>query len=170
MGLHWQGNPEAERRDSARGRSLPLALLEPLAGIPGLRLLSLQKGPGAEQLARCSFRSAFHPGQAAVDDAWDFLDTAAIAGCCDLIISADSGLVHLAGGLGLPLWLLLQQVPDWRWGLDGEDSHWYPSLRLFRQRRSGDWPELIARLVDRLQGEIPRLLAARNHRNSQPKD
>ncbi len=170
VGLHWQGNPTAERRDSARGRSLPLALLEPLAGIPGLRLLSLQKGPGAEQLACCSFRSAFHPAQAAVDDAWDFLDTAAIASCCDLIVSADSGLVHLAGGLGLPVWLLLQRVPDWRWGLDGEDSHWYPSLRLFRQRRSGDWPELIARLVDRLQGEVPRLLAARNCKMLVPSD
>ena len=168
VGLHWQGNPTAELRDSARGRSLPLALLAPLAGIPGLRLLSLQKGYGAEQLASCSFRSAFHPGQAGVDEAWDFRDTAAIASCCDLIVSADSGLVHLAGALELPVWLLLQRVPDWRWGLDGDSSPWYPSLRLFRQRRSGDWPELIERLVDRLQGEAPRLLAARNRRTLEP--
>ena len=163
VGVHWQGNPEAELRDAARGRSLPLLLLAPLAEIPGLRLLSLQKGPGAEQLLSCPFRRAFHPAQAAIDTAWDFLDTAAIASCCDLIVSADSGLVHLAGGLGLPVWLLLKQVPDWRWGLEGESCHWYPSLRLCRQRIAGDWPELIARLCDQLQDQVPMLIQAKGH-------
>jgi tetratricopeptide (TPR) repeat protein len=158
IGLNWQGNPEAEI-GSLRGRSLPLNLLEPLSQVPGLQLLSLQKGPGSEQLARCPFRQRFCPSQALVDGAWSFLDTAAIISACDLIISSDSMVAHLAGALGKPVWLLLKQVPDWRWGLEGEHSPWYPAMRLFRQRRSGDWSEVIARLRCALELEMPRLIA-----------
>ncbi len=150
IGLHWQGNQDAER-ESNRGRSFPLALLEPLSRLPGLRFVSLQKGVGSEQLASCPFRSAFIEAQDAVDAALDFRDTGAIACCCDLLISSDSGLVHLAGGLGLPVWLLLKHIPDWRWRLEGDTSPWYPSLRLFRQPSPGDWTAAIAQVADALQ-------------------
>ncbi len=156
IGLGWQGNPEAET-GAVRGRSLPLALLEPLSHWPQVQFLSLQKGPGAEQLASCPFRERFCPAQEQVDAAWSFLDTAALASCCDLIISSDSALAHLAGALGLPVWLLLKQGPDWRWGLDGDSSPWYPSMRLFRQRCAGDWPEVIERLAAELARQLPHL-------------
>jgi hypothetical protein len=82
-----------------------------------------------------------------VDACWDFLDSAALVACCDLVISSDSAVAHLAGGLGQPTWLLLKHSPDWRWGLTGEDSVWYPSMRLFRQRQPGDWGEVIERVA-----------------------
>lgn len=145
IALHWQGNPEAEQ-GVLSGRSLPLDLLAPLAELPGITFLSLQKGAGSEQLASCSFRQAFTDVQDEISSAMSFLDTAAILENCDLVITTDTALAHLSGGLGRPTWLLLHQVPDWRWGLRGERTHWYPTMRLFRQRRPHDWPEVIRRV------------------------
>ena len=161
IGLHWQGNP-AQEQGNARGRSLPLEAFAPLAAIAGISLLSLQKGPGSEQLARCSFRDRFVVCQEEVDQAWDFLDTAALVACCDLVISSDSAVAHLAGGMGHPTWLLLKHIPDWRWGLEGDTTFWYPSLRLFRQARQGDWEGVIRRVADELQAlvDLQTLLAA----------
>ena len=122
LALHWQGNPEHERRH-ARGRSLPLERFAPLARSSGATFLSLQKGPGSEQLASCSFRDRFVAAQEEIDQTWDFLDTAAILAASDRLIAADSGVVHLAGGLGHPTWLLLKAVPDWRWGLEIGRAH-----------------------------------------------
>lgn len=150
IAIHWQGNPDQEK-GIARGRSLPLEGLAPLAAACGGTLVSLQKGVGSEQLRRCSFRDRFASCQPSIDSCWDFLETAAILAVCDLVISSDSALAHLAGGMGLPTWLLLKHVPDWRWGLEGESSFWYPSLRLFRQRQAGDWPELIERVATALR-------------------
>ncbi|MFO0040310.1 MAG: tetratricopeptide repeat protein, partial [Synechococcaceae cyanobacterium] len=153
LALHWQGNPEHERRH-ARGRSLPLETFAPLAHGSEATFLSLQKGPGAEQLPGCSFRQRFVAAQEEIDQTWDFLDTAAILSACDRLICADSAVVHLAGGLGLPAWLLLKSMPDWRWGLEGEGSFWYPrGLRLFRQQRRGDWGEVMGRVAAALSQE-----------------
>jgi hypothetical protein len=146
IAIGWQGNPLPERT-TLRGRSLPLETFAPLAERTGARLVSLQKGFGAEQLTGCSFRDRFVGCQPEVDATWDFLDAAAILACCDLVISSDSALAHLAGGLGRPTWLLLRDIPDWRWGLAGEGSVWYPSLRLFRQRQPGDWGEVLERVA-----------------------
>jgi hypothetical protein len=152
LALHWQGNPEHERRH-ARGRSLPLDTFAPLARSGEATFLSLQKGFGAEQLTACPFRDRFVAAQEEIDQTWDFLETAAILSACDRLICADSGVAHLAGGLGHPTWLLLKDIPDWRWGLEGESSFWYPSgLRLFRQRRRGDWGEVVGRVAAALQG------------------
>ena len=156
IALHWQGNPDVET-GTAFGRSFPLELLAPLRRCAPLQLLALQKGPGAEQRFDCSFQASFHPCQDQVDATWDFLETAAILHCCDLLITSDSAIAHLAGALGLPVWLLLKQVPDWRWGLEGDRSPWYPSMRLFRQRERGDWPEVI----ERVRGELAQVLARR---------
>ena len=151
LALHWQGNPEHERRH-ARGRSLPLESFAVLAERSEARFVSLQKGFGAEQLAVCSFRDRFVAAQSAIDDCWDFLEIAAILLACDRLISADSAVVHLAGALGHPTSLLLKTIPDWRWGLEGETSFWYPpSLRLLRQRRRGDWAERLERLAAELE-------------------
>jgi len=148
VGLHWQGNIEAA---NLQGRSLPLEAFSPLAALDGLALLSLQKGYGSKQLQQCSFRDRFLGCQSEVDACWDFVDTAAMVLACDLLITSDSALAHLAGGLGVPTWLLLHHIPDWRWGLEGERSFWYPSLRLFRQRQPGDWPEVIERVTVQLR-------------------
>jgi len=153
VALHWQGNPETERGGMV-GRSLPLELLGALPACTPMRFVSLQKGVGAEQRLHCSFHASFVEAQDLIDTAWDYLDTAAILHCCDLLITSDSALAHLAGGLGLPVWLLLKQVPDWRWGLDGETTHWYPSMRLFRQRRHGDWSEVIERVCQALPAQL----------------
>jgi Flp pilus assembly protein TadD len=150
VAIAWQGNPLPER-STLRGRSLPLETFAPLAAGCAVRFVSLQKGYGAEQRETCTFRDRFVGCQEEVDATWDFLDAAAILACCDLVISSDTAVAHLAGGLGLPTWLLLQQVPDWRWGLEGDTSFWYPSLRLFRQRRAGDWDEVLARVTEEVQ-------------------
>lgn len=143
VGLHWQGNPATETNE-LRGRSLPLDAFAPLAKLTRMRFVSLQKGPGSEQLSSCSFRRRFVSGQADVDASWSFVDTAAIALACDLVISSDSALAHLAGAVGAPTWLLLHQHSDWRWGETGARSGWYRSMRLFRQQQVGDWAAVIA--------------------------
>ena len=136
IGIAWQGNPKVEQLIWARGRSLSLAALEPLAHMPGVSLVSLQKGPGLEQLRACAFRdrivdlgSEFDPGPAA------FLDAAAVMAGLDLVISSDTAVAHLAGALGRPVWVALSATPDWRWMLGRNDSPWYPTMRLFRQPR-----------------------------------
>ena len=146
IGLHWQGNPEHEFTIS-RGRSLNIKELEPLFEQQNVQWLSLQKGPGSEQISSSHWHDRFHPQQTKVDDCWDFEETAAILMNCDLVITSDSGLAHLAAGLGRPTWLLLMQVPEWRWGLKGSTTPWYPSMRLFRQELRNDWNNLIQHQV-----------------------
>ena len=153
VGVHWQGDP-AHETTSLRGRSLPLERLAPLAAIPDVTLVSLQRGPGDEQLQHCSFRDRFSAAQAEMSAVWAFDDMAAIVEQCDLVISSDSAMVHLAAGLGCPTWLLLRAIPEWRWGLEGDQSFWYPSLRLFRQAVDGDWAGLIARVAACLSEQI----------------
>jgi tetratricopeptide (TPR) repeat protein/GR25 family glycosyltransferase involved in LPS biosynthesis len=162
VALNWQGNPLTEIQE-LKGRSLPLELLAPLAQSPAVELLALQHGAGLEQLSACSFRNRFHPEQHAVSQAADFRDTAAILACCDLLISSDTALVHLAGALGVPTWVLLHNTPDWRWGLRVDSSSWYPTLRLFRQEQPADWPSLIERVqtaLERFCSEPPERSAA----------
>lgn len=154
IGINWQGNPDQETT-SSRGRSLPLEALAPLAEQVDVRLLSLQKGFGSEQRLSCSFRDRFVSCQRQVDEAWDFPETAAIIASCDLIITSDTCVAHLAGGMGISTWLLLQQVPDWRWGMEGRSSFWYPSLRLFRQQARGDWDGVVQQVVEELRTSFP---------------
>jgi hypothetical protein len=153
VGVHWQGDP-AHETTSLRGRSLPLELLAPLAAIPEVALVSLQRGHGMEQLEPCSFRDRFSRAQAAMDDTWAFDDMAAIVEQCHLVISSDSAMVHLSAGLGRPTWVLLKAIPEWRWGLEGSESFWYPSVRLFRQAVDGDWAGLIATVAASLREQI----------------
>ena len=149
IGLHWQGNPEHEITIS-RGRSFPLESLAPLAGCSDARWLSLQKGPGSEQLTQCSFREHFCPQQPLVDATWSFSETAAILEACDLVITSDSGLAHLAADLGRPTWILLMHIPEWRWGLEGHSTAWYPSARLWRQSERGNWAGVVQQLLPEL--------------------
>ena len=89
----------------------------------------------------------FVSGQKYVSKSMDFKDTAAVLANCDLLISSDSAVAHLAGAMSVPTWLALRWIPEWRWGLEGEQTPWYDSMRLFRQPRDGDWNAVIQSIV-----------------------
>ena len=150
IGINWQGNPMAEK-GFLQGRSFMLNEMTPLANINGFKFLSLQKGFGSEQLETCSFKHRFVSCQEQVNETWDFLETAAIIANCDLVITSDTSVAHLAGGMGKTTWLLLKKVPEWRWGLEGDTTFWYPSMRLFRQKERGNWNEVMERVAEALQ-------------------
>jgi tetratricopeptide (TPR) repeat protein len=147
VGLAWQGNPNF-RFD--KGRSIPLAAFAPLAGIAGVRLISLQKQPGADQVADAPFRERIEvPGDPMDRGANALLDLAAIMQIVDLVVTSDSMPAHLAGALGVPaLVALRRRMLDWRWlPGHGERSPWYPALRLYRQESEGDWQPVFARIA-----------------------
>ncbi|WP_449235879.1 tetratricopeptide repeat protein [Azospirillum doebereinerae] len=151
VGIAWAGSPG---HGNDRNRSLPLDAILQLAGIPGIRLVSVQKGPAAGQLAD---RAA--AGGAAADvvnldpEIGDFADTATILANLDLVVCVDTSVAHLAGALGRPAWVLLPFAPDWRWMLHRTDNPWYPTLRLFRQAVPGDWGPVLA-AVSRCLGSL----------------
>lgn len=152
VGIAWQGNPDAER-NWARGRSWSLAVLEPLAREPGVTLISLQTGAGARQLESVDFADRILSFGEELDDGPDaFVDTAAIMMNLDLVICSDTSVAHLAGALGIPVWVALHTTSEWRWLLDRDDSPWYPTMRLFRQRTAGQWDEVVADLCGALCG------------------
>ncbi len=153
IGIHWQGNPNAEK-DGLRGRSLPVETFSTIAKNNNFNFLSLQKGFGSEQLNSCSFKNKFVQCQPQIDSTWDFLENAAIIESCDLIITSDTSIAHLAGGMGKSTWLLLHYLPDWRWGMEGESSFWYPSMRLFRQKERYNWQEVLERVSIAITKEI----------------
>jgi hypothetical protein len=151
IGIRWQGS--TGRADA--GRSFSLQHFESLARIPGVRLINLQKGPGSEQLHELSTNwvedlgADFEPGG---PDA--FLDVAAVMQSLDFVITSDTSIAHLAGALGRPTWVVLKQVPDWRWMLNRDDSPWYPTMKLFRQRRQGDWEEVFIRMQREIEAQV----------------
>ena len=148
VGICWQGS--AAKIDI--GRSFPLALFRGLSQLPGVRLISLQKGAGEAQIAAMPAGMKLEVLGKDFDAGPDsFLDTAAVMQSLDLIISSDTGVAHLAGALGRPAWVALKRVPDWRWLMDRPDSPWYPTMRLFRQTVHGDWPGVFARIESELQ-------------------
>ena len=167
VGINWQGNPKTEKT-GLQGRSLALETFAPVANCSHISLLSLQKGFGSEQLETCSFKDRFVNCQDQVDETWDFLETAAIIANCDLVITCDTSMAHLAGGMGKTTWLLLHKVPDWRWGLEGDTTFWYPSLRLFRQKEQGEWAEVMERVSEALghhffNSKPPRIEPSKTH-------
>ena len=147
----WQG----AQPNIGPGKSFELHQLAGIAALPGVTLYSLQKGPGSEQLDSLpagmvvqGFGHEFDAGAA-------FMDSAAVMAQVDLVITADTAVAHLAGALGRPVWLLLKQLPDWRWGLTGNGTPWYPSMRLFRQPARGDWQPCF----DAIERELKAILA-----------
>lgn len=155
VGVAWQGNLAAEQFILARGRSMPLQALAPLAQLSGVSLVSLQKGPGAEDLRTIAFRDQVTDLSTELDTGSDaFVDTAAIIRNLDLVISTDTAVAHLAGALAQTTWIALPAVPEWRWLLGRTDCPWYPTARLFRQLRRGDWSSVIAALADALRERV----------------
>jgi hypothetical protein len=146
IGIAWKGSA---KNQSDRKRSVPLACFEALAKVPGVRLISLQKGPGTEQIGEVAGSFNVQDLGSDLDEAaGGFMDSAAVLMSLDLVISCDTAAVHLAGALGIPCWVALPLSPDWRWLLEREDSPWYPSLRLFRQERVGEWDDVMRRMAE----------------------
>lgn len=152
IGVCWHGSGVP----AAVGKPFPLAMLAPIARLPSVRLISLQKGLGLEQLKQLprdmcieELGPQFDAGETG------FLDTAAVMESLDLIITCDTSLAHLAGALGRPTWVTLKHVSDWRWLTDREDTPWYASVRLFRQRRPGDWLSVFDSMWSKLKDRIP---------------
>ena len=140
VGLVWAGNP-SHKNDA--NRSVDLALLAPLLAIDNIRFFSLQVGARGADIAACHVESSL---QDLTPHIKDFSDTAAALLNLDLLICVDTSTAHVAGALGVPVWLLLPWMPDWRWLLEREDSPWYPGMRLFRQPAHGDWASVMERL------------------------
>ena len=147
VGIAWRGNPKAP----GPSRAIPLEAFLPLARVPGVRLISLQKNDGVDELADLpdgmtveTLGAGFDSGEGA------FLDTAAVMMSLDLVITSDTSIAHLAGALGRPVWIAMRHVTDWRWMADGEATPWYPTARLFKQTRRGDWGGVFERMASEL--------------------
>jgi tetratricopeptide (TPR) repeat protein len=148
VGVVWAGNPEHK---NDRYRSIRLAALSPLWQVAGVRFISLQKGPAAAEIAALTANVEFMNLGPELED---FCDTAAVISQLDLVLCVDTAVAHLAGALGKPVWLMVAQPADFRWLEGREDSPWYPTMRLFRQRRRGDWDEVIERVQVALQERV----------------
>jgi ADP-heptose:LPS heptosyltransferase len=144
VGLVWAGSA-VNKND--RNRSAKLSDFAPLAKVPGVRWISLQLGPPGQQLAT---KSAGWKIDNPTPDVRDFSD-AALMTQLDLIVTVDTSVAHVAGALGCPVWVVLPHVADFRWLLEREDSPWYPTMRLFRQTRAGDWKSAIDRVAGALR-------------------
>jgi tetratricopeptide (TPR) repeat protein len=149
VGICWQGNPA---RNIDRGRSIPLREYELLSKVPGVRLISLQRKHGLEQLEQRP------PGMEVLefDDGFDsgaeaFVDTAAVLKSLDLVVTSDTAVAHLAAAAGCPTWIALRYVPEWRWLMDRSDCPWYPGVRLFRQRQLGEWVPVFEEMASALR-------------------
>jgi tetratricopeptide (TPR) repeat protein len=159
IGICWQGNKYVNLH-----RSIPIWCFAPLAAIDGVRLISLMKdqapieaeSPGG-RFAIESFGTGFDEGPHA------FMDCAAVMETCDLIITSDTSIAHLAGALGRPVFTALKKVPDWRWLLDREDNPWYPGMRLFRQSKTNDWGSVFKEIAAAVQSLVKAKASAANH-------
>ena len=149
VGICWQGS----KAKIDFGRSFPLTLFEDISKLPNVELISLHKGEGEKQIEDINFDltvlgNDFDNGEDA------FIDTAAVMANCDLIITSDTAIAHLAGALGCRTWVVLKKIPDWRWMLDRNDSPWYPNMKLYRQKERDNWEEVFETIKKDLQSLI----------------
>ena len=152
VGLVWAGDPRPDEplaNLTDKRRSLSLDCFAPLAGVQGIAWVSLQKGLPAKQAADPPAGLDLID---IMDHVTDFADTAAVIKNLDLVITVDTAVAHLAGGLGAPVWVLSRYDGCWRWLLDREDSPWYRSVRLFRQKAPGAWDDVVRDVTEALAG------------------
>jgi hypothetical protein len=134
-----------------------LAQFAPLAELPGVRLISLQTDHGLDQLAPPAGRLPII--ELTSRRVRDFAETAAIMTNLDLVITPDTAVAHLAGGLGMPVWVALSTVAEWRWLNGRDDSPWYPTMRLFHQSTFGDWDGVFRRITEVLKRKLEAIRA-----------
>ncbi len=149
IGICWQGS----KTKIDFGRSFPLTLFKDISKLPNVELISLHKGEGEKQIEDINFDlkvlgNDFDNGEDA------FIDSAAVISNCDLIITSDTAIAHLSGALGCPTWVVLKKIPDWRWMLDRNDSPWYTSMKLYRQKERDDWEEVFKTIKKDLKSFI----------------
>jgi Flp pilus assembly protein TadD len=145
VGVAWQGSP---KNPMDHFRSFPLASLAPVADLPGVRLVCVQAFDGLDQISALGGR--FSVVELPEERPRTFMDTAALVSLLDVVITADTSVAHLTGGLGVPVWLALSTVGEWRWMLDREDCPWYPTMHIFRQTQRGDWDGVFRRMAELL--------------------
>jgi hypothetical protein len=135
-----------------RHRNVPFDYLQSLTKLPGLYLVSLQKGAVLTELLDGNFDDSriIDLGQDVDTTNGAFMDTAAVMMNLDLVITCDTSVAHLAGALGIPVWVALPYVPDWRWMLEAADTPWYPTMRLFRQDEPGNWQTVFHKIENAL--------------------
>ena len=148
VGIVWAGRPT---HNNDRRRSASLAAFAPLAAVPGVSLVSLQKGPSADQAGRYYGRAPLINIGAEVQD---YDDTMALLDSLDLVVTVDTSVGHLAAAMGRPAWILLATAPDWRWLLERSDSPWYPTVRLFRQTVARQWRDVMERVAAALRSGL----------------
>lgn len=153
IGICWQPSKQNDhtQRLPAEYRNIPLNMLASIGTLPGISLYSLQKRDGIEELRNVPSHITVHTFDDFDDSHGAFMDTAALIHNLDLVISTDTSVAHLAGGLGVPVWVLLPYHADWRWLLDRDDSPWYPTMRLFRQAKSEGWQSVITAVMHALE-------------------
>lgn len=155
VGLCWQGNANYRTqalRQAVAAKSMHAATFIPLAEIEGVSFYSLQKVSGDDQIESIKDQLYIHNFGADFDNEHGrFMDTAAVMKNLDLVISVDTSTCHLAGGLGVPVWVMLPFPADWRWLLDRTDTPWYPTMTLYRQEAHGDWAPVIAQIKEDLR-------------------
>jgi len=150
IGIAWQGNPEFA---NDQFRRVPLGCYKTIADIPGVQLISLQQGHGLEQLDTIDFQVHRLTDVDKVSGA--FVDTAAIMRNLDLVISSCTATPHLAGALGVPIWLAKSLVCEWRWmSIDQPENPWYPTMTMFRQPTLGDWTTVFERMRERIETQL----------------
>ncbi len=146
IGINWVSG--AADNVFARRRDIPLTAFAPLAALPDVRLISLQKGDAARQIGQVQFRDRIEIVDADLDPNHNyFLDTAAVMTQLDLVVTCDTSVPHLAGALARPVFVALPRVADWRWMRDRDDCPWYPTMRLFRKGDAPDWNDVMARIA-----------------------
>ncbi|MCC6194806.1 MAG: tetratricopeptide repeat protein [Burkholderiales bacterium] len=155
VGLVWAGNSTAD--DRAR-RDFNLEMLAPLLTVAGVSWVSLQKGPASAQFASGAWAGRIVDP---MPDCRDFLDTATVIANLDLVISVDTAVVHLAGAIGVPVWLMLKVGGEWRWGATSSTSAWYPKMRIFRQARVDNWSDVASGMHLTLAREVDAAMRAR---------
>ncbi|HEX3726118.1 MAG TPA: tetratricopeptide repeat protein [Pirellulales bacterium] len=158
IGITWQGNREFV---SDRTRSVPLHQFEPLARLGGVRLFALQKYDGRDQLSVARDWPLVDLGEELDEHHGAFMDTAAVMRNLDLVITSDTATAHLAGALGVPVWVAISTRPDWRWFRNRADSPWYPTMRVFRQASADDWSTVFKRLAADASALVERSLSVR---------
>ena len=142
IGIVWAGRPT---HNNDRRRSARLSDFAPLADLPGVALISLQKGPSADQAGRYFGRAPLINVGAEI---LNYDDTMALLECLDLIVTVDTSVAHLAAAMGKPVWILLARSPDWRWLMNRDDSPWYPTVRLFRQTVARQWNDVMQSVAE----------------------
>jgi hypothetical protein len=163
VGIVWAGS-KAHRND--RNRSCCLDDLLPLAEVPGVSLVSLQVGQMPDGLEDCIARGIVRSFAEEIDD---FLDTAALIGALDVVVTVDTSVAHLAGAMGKPIIVMLPFAPDWRWGLGREHTLWYPTATLVRQTEPRAWAPVVSRVAELLAARSAAAMTA-EHPSARPSE